>query len=96
MWRGVKKGGPAYRVKPPSRIGVAIGAGIAKLGDPYIRGGTKVHHLGVPHRGPFEGASHMRYLEGSQTAEQNLLRVWLIWLQWYEFGYNGLVIMVCV
>ena len=68
MWRGVKKGGPVYRVKPPSRIGVAIGAGIAKLGDPYIRGGTKEYYLGVPHRGPFEGASHMRDLEGSQTA----------------------------
>ena len=68
MWRGVKKGGPVYRVKPPSRIGVVIGAGIAKLGDPYIRGGTKEYYLGVPHRGPFEGASHMRYLVGSQTA----------------------------
>ena len=68
MWRGVKKGGPAYRVKPPSRIGVAIGGGIAELGDPYIGGGTKEDYLGDPYRGPFEGASHMRDLEGSQTA----------------------------
>jgi hypothetical protein len=72
VWRGVKKGGPAYRVKPPSRIGVAIGAGIAKLGDPYIGGGTNITFLGDPYRGPFEGASHMRDLEGSQTARQNL------------------------
>jgi hypothetical protein len=75
VWRGVKSGGLPYRVKPPLYKGIYIGAGTAELGDPYIRGGAINTRLGDPYRGPFEGASHMRYLEGSQTAEQNLLRV---------------------
>jgi len=59
VWRGVKKGGPVYRVKPPSRIGGRYRGGIARVGVPYIRGGGLDYHLGDPYRGPFEGASHM-------------------------------------
>ena len=49
---GVKKGGPAYRVKTPSRIGVAIGAGIARARGPIHQGRDQ----STPFRGPSQGS----------------------------------------